>query len=283
MYGGLDFTTMKHVFIMMFVIQGYWGLKDVRLRVPEAVKAGDSLTLGCDFSLEHEHLYSVKFYQGDTEFYRYVPEESPPTRVFPIEGVTVDIFRSNSSAVTLSNVDRGMTGYYKCEVSADAPLFHTGIQTAYVTITEEPWALPTIASEKFKYSIGEKIKANCTSQGGLPAANLTWYINGQLVHHSPYVRILQDSSHEGSVSQLEVAASSKVFLQGRLRLRCDAAQFTLYRRSAELDVFEDTPQLAPVLGPTAQHQDSSSATKRSCLRGILFNIILISTVPFLSR
>lgn len=72
-------------------VAGSWCLRNVVLRVPEAAKTGGSLSLSCDFSLEQEQLYSVKFYQGDKEFYRYVPEESPPTRVFPIEGVTVDV------------------------------------------------------------------------------------------------------------------------------------------------------------------------------------------------
>lgn len=48
--------------------------------------------------------------------------------------LSVQISRSNSTSVTLSDAHRDMTGYYKCEVSADAPLFHTAIKTAYVTI-----------------------------------------------------------------------------------------------------------------------------------------------------
>lgn len=56
-----------------------------------------------------------------------------------------------------------------------------------------------------------------------------------------------------SMSKLEVDASSLLFQEGRLRLRCVATQYTLYRRSSELDIHEDTPQIAPVLGPTAPH------------------------------
>lgn len=69
-------------------------MRDVSLRVPEAVRAGETLTLTCNFTLEkQERLYSVKFYQGDTEFYRFVPGEAPPTRVFALEGVKVDVSR----------------------------------------------------------------------------------------------------------------------------------------------------------------------------------------------
>lgn len=56
-----------------------------------------------------------------------------------------------------------------------------------------------------------------------------------------------------SVLKLELEASPSLFVDGRLRLRCVATQYTLYRRSAELDIHEDTPQIQPVLGPTASH------------------------------
>ncbi|XP_046681600.1 uncharacterized protein LOC124368361 [Homalodisca vitripennis] len=54
-----------------------------------------------------------------------------------------------------------------------------------------------------------------------------------------------------SVLRLEIEAMPRLFHDGRLRLRCVATQYTLYRRSAELDIHEDTPHIAPVLGPTA--------------------------------
>lgn len=36
-------------------------------------------------------LYSVRWYFNAEEFYRFVPKESPPARVFPIFGVIVDV------------------------------------------------------------------------------------------------------------------------------------------------------------------------------------------------
>ena len=52
-------------------------------------------------------------------------------------------------------------------------------------------------------------------------------------------------------TSLELEATSGIFREGKLRLRCLATVFTLYRRSEELELAEDTPQLAPVMGPTA--------------------------------
>lgn len=49
--------------------------------------------------------------------------------------VTIIIFcfqisKSNSKEVTLNNVQRKTSGQYKCEVTSDAPLFHTDIKEA---------------------------------------------------------------------------------------------------------------------------------------------------------
>lgn len=42
--------------------------------------------------------------------------------------------RSNSREVTLTNVERETSGEFKCEVSADAPLFHTEIRAAHLLV-----------------------------------------------------------------------------------------------------------------------------------------------------
>jgi hypothetical protein len=70
-----------------------FGLKGVRIWNPEAIRVGESLRLSCDYDLDGVALYSIKWYFGDQEFYRFVPKESPPTRVFlPLSGGTsVDV------------------------------------------------------------------------------------------------------------------------------------------------------------------------------------------------
>lgn len=63
----------------------------MQLRVAEAIRAGETLHLECNYDLENALLYSIKWYFENDEFYRYVPKESPPTRVFPLRGVIVDV------------------------------------------------------------------------------------------------------------------------------------------------------------------------------------------------
>lgn len=66
-------------------------LTDMNLIVPRAVRAGHSVTLGCQYDLGNASLYSVKWYRNNDEFYRFVPKEEPPFRVFPIQGIRVDV------------------------------------------------------------------------------------------------------------------------------------------------------------------------------------------------
>lgn len=63
----------------------------MRLNVPRAVRIGHSVTLGCEYDAEDDSLYSVKWYHESEEFYRYVPKEEPPTRVFMLWKLKVDV------------------------------------------------------------------------------------------------------------------------------------------------------------------------------------------------
>ncbi|XP_047109635.1 uncharacterized protein LOC124778994 [Schistocerca piceifrons] len=181
--------------------------------------------------------------------------------------ITTVVSRSNEHQVTLTNVGRDLTGYYKCEVSADAPLFHTVIKTALMIVADLPTDDPVVDVEKLKYSLGEKIRANCTVEPSYPAANLSWYINGKLLMPGASASRIETTSVadatglETARSTLELEAAAPLFVEGRLRLRCLATVFTLFRKSQELVLAEDTPQLAPVMGPTAPHSLDDAASR----------------------
>ncbi|XP_062531079.1 uncharacterized protein LOC101745057 [Bombyx mori] len=110
---------------------GVRGLHNLEINVPNAVLLGETVTLECSWQLEDEEaLYSVKWYRGREEFYRYIPKELPHTRVFPLPGIEVDISRSGARRVVLQQATPAMAGRFRCEVSADAPTFHTEIRSA---------------------------------------------------------------------------------------------------------------------------------------------------------
>lgn len=66
-------------------------LRDLHFKAPDAVAVGSDVTLTCDYDLEGVALYSVRWYRYEEEFYRFVLKESPPTKVFPVRHVQVDV------------------------------------------------------------------------------------------------------------------------------------------------------------------------------------------------
>ncbi|KAL3613071.1 hypothetical protein CASFOL_043088 [Castilleja foliolosa] len=74
--------------------------------IPEAVERGSTVEMRCQYDLEQEVLYSVKWYRGDREFCRYSPRDVPPLKIFPIPGieVNVSVFTYSSSDEPIGTV-----------------------------------------------------------------------------------------------------------------------------------------------------------------------------------
>lgn len=71
------------------------GLRDVRVTIPTAVKRGDNALLICNYDMEGDSLYSIKWYKGKREFYRYTPKEtSSIIKTFPVAGINVEVKRN---------------------------------------------------------------------------------------------------------------------------------------------------------------------------------------------
>ncbi|XP_034824599.1 uncharacterized protein [Maniola hyperantus] len=165
--------------ILLWLGGSVFGLRDIQLSVPEAVGVGASASLGCRWALDTgEALYTVKWYHGAQEFFRFVPKELPNTRVFSQTGISVDVSRSGAQQVVLRGATRSLSGRYRCEVSADAPFFHTVYKSAYMRVVELPESGPKVLAQKSWYTVGDMLRANCTSPPSDPAANLTWLLNG---------------------------------------------------------------------------------------------------------
>ena len=61
------------------------------LDVPQVVKAGTDVTLTCDYDLGRQNLYTIKWYKGRHEFYRYTPGEAPRYKIFAVENLNVNV------------------------------------------------------------------------------------------------------------------------------------------------------------------------------------------------
>lgn len=92
--------------------------------------------------------------------------------------------KSDGTQVTLRAVNRVLTGNYQCEVSEDAPLFHTELRTAHMQVIELPKTEPMMFVDKKMISFNDQFKAECSVGESFPPANITWYINGRKVSFS---------------------------------------------------------------------------------------------------
>ncbi|EDS44234.1 conserved hypothetical protein [Culex quinquefasciatus] len=112
-------------------------IRSVQLVVdPPAVRRSQHATLTCMYDLEDTPLYSVKFYRGLREFYRFSPSEYPEKKIFPFPGINVDLSLSNASQVVIRNIGFGLSGNFSCEVTADAPLFSTATGHLQMQVVE---------------------------------------------------------------------------------------------------------------------------------------------------
>ncbi|KAK1118175.1 hypothetical protein K0M31_015222 [Melipona bicolor] len=153
-------------------------LRMTALQIPQHVVLNETVRMQCNFNLDKELLYSVKWYKDGHEFYRYVPRDVPMVQTFRVPGVNVNIHNSTEISVVLNNVNLTSSGRYRCEVSAEAPAFQTVSDHADMTVVVLPDEGPRITGGRSRYQVGEVVRMNCTSAPSKPAALLTWFING---------------------------------------------------------------------------------------------------------
>ncbi|CAG4990659.1 unnamed protein product [Parnassius apollo] len=260
--------------LILWLCGNVFGLREIHITVPEAVGVGSNAILGCRWALDTgEALYTVKWYHGAQEFFRFVPKELPNTRVFSQTGINVDVSRSGAQQVVLREATRGLSGRYRCEVSADAPFFHTVYKSAFMRVIDLPLSEPKVRAQKGWYSVGDMLRANCTSPPADPPANLTWLINGYEVKglnipviDSYYERrkpTISDASLEDAnriifSPQLVIRVQHSHFQKGRLNVTCVARVLSVWSASGILLLDEEKPQIAPVMGS----RDSSSGGRR---------------------
>ncbi|KAJ0171001.1 hypothetical protein K1T71_013200 [Dendrolimus kikuchii] len=187
--------------------RGVWSLRNLSISVPRAVLSGEgeSAVLRCSYDLEGAALYSIKWYRAETEFYRFVPREMPPSMVFPLPGASVDLTQSDMNQVRIENMNRRLSGDYQCEVSADAPLFHTDIRSAPLTVVDPPFRAPHLTISRGSYVRGDVLQANCSVDEAYPAPNITWILDDHKIAESISWRTSDlDFKERGAFSRLEI-------------------------------------------------------------------------------
>ncbi|XP_058790541.1 uncharacterized protein LOC131663852 isoform X1 [Phymastichus coffea] len=258
------------VFFTLSSIAGIEALRMTALKIPRHVVQNQTIRMECNFNLDRETLYSVKWYKDGHEFYRYVPKEHPSVYVFALPGVNVDKASSTERSVVLNRVNHNSTGRYRCEVSAEAPFFHTVSNHADMGVVVLPERGPTISGVKSKYHVGDTVRANCTSAPSKPPAQLMWYVNEETVEakylHGPR-KLSVDSNNLVTIQlSLEFQARSRHFRDGDMRLKCLATISALYQSSDEHRVLGDERFLKQPM--ESRETRAQSHTRNELSRGI---------------
>ncbi|CAL4076477.1 unnamed protein product, partial [Meganyctiphanes norvegica] len=119
----------------------------------------------------------------------------------------------------------------KCEVSAEAPSFHTDSRSGALLVVQMPERDPHITGMRRTYHLGDMVHVNCTSDKSKPAASLTWYINGEQASRRDIVEYMPMTDPEGlstSTLGLRFRAREHHLQHGRLHLRCTASFAAVY-------------------------------------------------------
>jgi len=250
-------------------------VKDLKLHLPSVVKLRSEVVLECSFKLENESLYSIKLYKGREEFLHFVPAFTPPYKVFATKGVNVswtnltlgntqlyykgaspyqyntetpniiaNQFEAGSISVILSSVSLFSAGLFGCEVSADYPEYDTDIRRKHLHVFVSPSSRPHVNGLQTRYKPGDLLNITCLSADSFPAANISWFINGNKAPSSSVRNTNVKTEKTGllsSYSQLVLLARDKLII------KCVASILTSFWQSTDQVVNLLEPPMSPVL------------------------------------
>ncbi|KAI2800593.1 hypothetical protein BLOT_011981, partial [Blomia tropicalis] len=100
------YSTSSFFFVLAAgIVNQHQCLKLTQVVVPTMVPMGKPFWLNCSYELDNQGLYSIKWYHWNPdsnvngEFYRWLPNDTPPGQMFPMKGIHLDklSFRENSS------------------------------------------------------------------------------------------------------------------------------------------------------------------------------------------
>jgi len=206
---------------------------------PKYAELGGDLSLVCNYELEGDELYSIKWYRDEQEFYRYQPSDNPPIRIFSMQGLKVDDL-SSQTHLRVENVSLESSGSFKCEVSGGPPRFQTAVLVSRVEVVDLPKKMPSITGMKSSYKLGDMVDAECWTDSAHPEPTIKWWINDNAADPANMNIIVHDHS---KVTQLSFQIKKKHLSGNTLRVKCSVEILDLYWRSIEEEavVMENEP------------------------------------------
>ncbi|XP_076063409.1 uncharacterized protein LOC143038274 [Oratosquilla oratoria] len=259
---------------------GTQAIKITNFVVPETLEGGKESKLLCEWQTEGDQLYSLKWYVGLHEFYRYTPAGVSPKQVFASDAFTVDLTRSGKGHVTIQNVTVMAAGVYRCEISAEAPSFQTDSKVMRVDILVIPHGKPHIAGVRDLYHTGEIARLTCHSPKARPKPNLVFYVNNQKANTSQ-VQPLETLTDEDGLHQSSLILHLPIrpsILQntGVIRVRCECSIPRRYNEIVDEILRVSVPLHASVRGGRTSRGFRIIDRKPNA---VMAKLLLIALVP----
>lgn len=295
----MDVKCYKYILTLLIVAVNTYGLVGglhiTNVNLPTPLAVGEGGWLECDWADDGDKIYALKWYLGLDEFYRWTPAETPPVKTFSMSGnpLAVDVDASHRGRVRIQGVTLGAAGVFRCEVSAEAPSFHTESHVAYMTVVDLPDEKPRISVPQDTYQLEEDVFLNCSSPRSQPPAELTFYVNGEQADPSwlvPQNAIAEDpapSSHhhhhhppglQTAVLGLRFTLWPRLLRRGSVVVKCTASILNLYWDSSEVAIRVDQPYHASIMEGRASSAASSSAAAGGAVTSLSQSLfVLIST------
>ncbi|XP_031364074.1 uncharacterized protein LOC102680028 [Apis dorsata] len=241
---------------------GIVALRMTALQIPQHVVLNETVRMQCNFNLDKELLYSVKWYKDGHEFYRYVPRDVPMVQTFRVPGVDVNTHNSTERSVVLNNVNLTSSGRYRCEVSAEAPAFQTVSDHADMTVVGKE----TYFYDSIRFTVTKIIDDIFQADNQ--------YLKG------PHITAVDEKGLETAVLGLEFRVANKHFKRGDMKLKCLATIATVYLQSNEESVEGDERILkAPVM--ESRETRAQSHTRNDLINGSQTTTIFNRMIVFL--
>ncbi|KAK4298261.1 hypothetical protein Pmani_029383 [Petrolisthes manimaculis] len=229
---------------------------------------------------EGDHVYTLKWYQGIDEFYRWTPLETPEIKTFPIEHFTVDPRASRRGHVFIQNVTVNAGGSYRCEVSGEAPYFKTSFGTGYMTVVDLPDSVPSInTKDREPYKLHQEVDITCTSRDAQPAPTLSFYLNQQPWEGEEQVVVNSSSGLQTAIKTIRIEVLPGLAEEGVLQVKCVAAHPDLYWESNERNFSVDLPEFYHHRPPSSASQGVlpySGETSSCCCSLVLITLTVFT-------
>merc|ERR1719510_307416 len=280
----------KFFLLLFMVFKDICSLSKIEVRIPRYIQAGDTADLICSYYLDSHNLYSVKWYKGRHEFYRFMPHESPPVKVFPVKGMKINMTASDHVRVVLDSVQTKLTGTYLCEVTVTPPFFAMA-ESANMTVIDFPPDGPVISVERRQFQVGETAHLTCSVQTSSPPPSLSWFINDEPAHEIYVSRIFQPepkiiNGKKERIQSLELSfpVTNAHFQNNKVRLKCLATIAGLYWKTADVTLTQEYPKLLHTKdGPPSNSPVSSGSEGGSSSVLTLQTILYLPLLCILNR